>query len=336
MCRLPVSVTSAPRWGHRPVKGLSRRPPASIPLPMPTESTDLDIGRVLFRLNNQTPFPLADPQPVYRPFLSGTSGPGEGTIAVDIDLCMGEMPRPDEKDRLFDSRQSWSLYRRDDTYWLKLQPAILAEPFWIARFDRLSHNIVLYLHRQSIKAADKGKMLVNPVCYPLDQLLLMYILAGHGGLIIHAAGIRSDGRVLVFPGPSGAGKSTISRLFQAQGYEVLSDDRVIVRKIDGRFLAFGTPWPGEAGCALNIGLPLQGICFLSHSQQNTLTRLSAAQIIERLLPVASIPWFDIEAMTRILGFCEDLIAHVPCFLFPFTPGREAVDFLVATLKPVEK
>jgi len=334
--RLPASVTSAPRWGHRPGNNLTRRPPASIPLPMPTESTDLEIGLVRFHIKNKTSFLLEDPQPVYRPFLSGTSGSREGTIAVDIDLCMGEMPRLDEKDRLFDSRQSWSLYRRDDTYWLKLQPAILAEPFWIARFDRLFGNVGLYLHRQSIKAADKGKMLVNPVCYPLDQLLLMYILAEHGGLIIHAAGIRSDGRVLVFPGPSGAGKSTISRLFQAQGQEVLSDDRVIVRKIDGQFLAFGTPWPGEAGCAMNIGRPLRGICFLSHSDRNTLTRLSAAQIIERLLPVASIPWFDPETMTRILGFCEDLIAHIPCFLFPFTPGREAVDFLAAALKSVEK
>lgn len=303
---------------------------------MSIASTGLEIGRVLFRINNQTPFPLEDPQPVYRSFLSRASGQGKGVIEVDIDLLLGEIPRLDEKTRLFDSRQSWSLYYQADTYWLKLQPGILAEPFWIARFDRLFRNVGLYLHQQSIKAADKGKVLVNPICYPLDQLLLMYILAEHGGLIIHAAGIKIDDRVLVFPGPSGAGKSTLSRLFQAQGHDVLSDDRVIVRKIDGQFMAFGTPWPGEAACALNTGLPLRAICFLSHGQQNTLTRLNTAGIIERLLPVTSIPWFDPEAMTRILGFCENLLSQVPIYRFFFTPGPEAVEFLADALKSVEK
>ena len=88
----------------------------------------------------------------------------------------------------------------------------------------------------------------NPVHYPLDQLLLMYTLAQREGALLHAAGVDIQGQGFIFPGKSGAGKSTLSRQLVVQKeLEVLSDDRIVIRKIDGVFQAFGTPWPGDAG-----------------------------------------------------------------------------------------
>ena len=82
-----------------------------------------------------------------------------------------------------------------------------------------------------------------PLEYPLDRLATLGLLAQGYGIMLHAAGVIEFGESIVFSGPSGAGKSTIARLYsREQGTTVLNDDTIIVRKIEGRLWAFGTPW----------------------------------------------------------------------------------------------
>jgi hypothetical protein len=131
----------------------------------------------------------------------------------------------------------------------------------------------------------------------------------------------------MFAGKSGAGKSTLSRNFQSAGYEVLSDDRIAVRKMDKDFFAFGTPWSGDANIALNKGLPLGGIFFISHSANNVIREVTPAEAAERLMPVTSIPFYDKETTLCILAFCEDLVLHIPAYELSFKPGSEVVDLV---------
>jgi hypothetical protein len=138
-----------------------------------------------------------------------------------------------------------------------------------------------------------------------------------------------NGRGYLFPGKSGAGKSTISGLLASRGHEVLSDDRVIVRKIEGHFRFFGTPWPGEANIAVNKNLPLSGIFFLNHSEGDRVKKIDPQEALERLMPVTSIPWYDSEPMTKVLTFCSDLVSAVPAYVLHFKPGQGAADFFEA-------
>jgi serine kinase of HPr protein (carbohydrate metabolism regulator) len=154
----------------------------------------------------------------------------------------------------------------------------------------------------------------------------MYILARRHGALLHAAGIDINGKGYIFPGKSGAGKSTITRQFAALGDTgLLSDDRIVVRKIEGGFKAYGTPWPGEAGIALNKSVPLAGIFFINHGSANRIREITPKEALARLLPVTSIPWYDREVMDRILTFCEDLISSVPIYELDFKPSVEVVD-----------
>ena len=160
----------------------------------------------------------------------------------------------------------------------------------------------------------------------MDQILLMYILARKHGALIHAAGIDVHGRGYIFPGKSGAGKSTITeQLAVREDIGLLSDDRIVVRKIDGAFKAYGTPWPGEARIAINKSVPLSGIFFINHASSNRIKKITPGQALKRLLPVTSIPWYDREIMSEILTFCEDLISNVPIYELYFKPSVEVVD-----------
>jgi len=72
----------------------------------------------------------------------------------------------------------------------------------------------------------------SPLDYPLDELLIMHRLTQEKAIELHGCGIvRADGAGNLFVGHSGAGKSTTTRLWtEVEDVEVLSDDRIIVRR----------------------------------------------------------------------------------------------------------
>jgi hypothetical protein len=168
----------------------------------------------------------------------------------------------------------------------------------------------------------------NPLAYPADQVLLMYLLARRCGAIFHAAGFGWRGCGFVFLGRSGAGKTTLSRLLLGRpGWEPLSDDRVIVRRIGEGHLLFGTPWPGEAGLAENGWFPLNGLCFLRQGSVNRLAALQPRAALERILPLSSIPWFDREALGPVLDFLGSLAAAVPAWDLEFRDDASVAELL---------
>ena len=56
---------------------------------------------------------------------------------------------------------------------------------------------------------------------------------------------------------------------------------MIVRRIDGEYRAFGTPWPGDAGIARNESVPLSGILFLCHGTSNRIEPLTLREAVEK-------------------------------------------------------
>lgn len=219
------------------------------------------------------------------------------------------------------------MYRDEKNFWITMAPPQHAEPFWIARFDRKASRVTVYC-RSVLPAPGKKKAdLELPFAYPLDQLLLMYFLAARKGILTHAAGVVRNGKAFMFAGASGAGKSTFSQLLaDVRIGKMLSDERVIVREIDGIMQACGTPWAGTAGIACNRSAPLAGIYFLKHDQGNHMRKLAAGDALEKLLPLISIPWYDPDIMARIIAFAKHLAAAVPAYEMGFKPDRSAVDF----------
>lgn len=227
---------------------------------------------------------------------------------------------------IFDSGQSWSMHKQDNTYYIAYNRPTPSNPFWVARGNQ-DFSIVTLFYNASIAGNGRDSGIIpNPVRYPLDQIILMHYLAHRGGIMVHASGIEINGKGYIFAGRSGAGKTTISTQFLARHYSgLLSDDRVIVRVIDHAFRVFGTPWPGEGGIASNTSAPLAGIFFLSHAVFNRIEELSPQRTIGKLLPVVSIPWYDRATVPDVLDFCSNLITEVPSYELFFKPDIEVTD-----------
>jgi hypothetical protein len=286
----------------------------------------LEIAGITIEICSTNLLALSHISPVYQQFIAGPDHPPSDSV-VKIALEIGSLPDAGMAEKIFDADQSWSIFFDGNGYLLELKPPPLQEPLWVARFDLRFKNTTIYCGRPSVSKENDRLVVMNPFSYPLDQIMLMYILSQEQGALLHAAGMRMQNRACIFPGRSGAGKSTFSRLLLGQDLaKMLSDDRIIVRKIDNVFRAFGTPWPGDAGIAENKSAQLEGIFFIYHGSENRIGELSPQEALRSLLPVVSIPWYDEKPLSDILALCEDLVNSVPAHALHFRPDRSAADF----------
>lgn len=290
--------------------------------------SNMEIAEVSFSVYCPVSIVIQEPGAAYRPF-SGKVNEKTAT-SVRVFLELENIPSVEKLVKVFDSERSWSILQDGDEHVLCLNNPLMpqSQPIWLVRFKNDLMEVTIHCSNRLIDKRGGLTMLLNPLRYPLDQLLLMYFLSSRGGTLLHAAGADVGGKGLIFPGKSGAGKSTLSRqLLTRQGLEMLSDDRMVVRKIEGAFYTFGTPWPGDAGIAVNKRAPLHGIFFIHHSPDNSIKELSPRQAFERLMPVTSIPWYDKDVFPSILDFCEDLVNHVPAFELHCRPTPDVADLL---------
>jgi hypothetical protein len=257
-----------------------------------------------------------------------------GDDVIRVHVVAGEMPDLSAWHALVSHGPDWSIWRHGSQRCL-----CLGEPFnnrsdtRAACWQDNASRATVYCGPGCLTPRGDGVQIGNLTGYPVDQLLLVYYLAPRQGLLVHAAGLESNGRALLFPGVSGAGKSTLARQFLASdGSNLLSDDRIIVREIDVGHVAFGTPWPGDAGVAVNASAPLAAILFPAKSSQNRIRRLSPQDALDRVLPATSILWHEQELLFSQLATCERLLRNVPAFELSWSLNTGVVEYVQEFVK----
>jgi len=165
---------------------------------------------------------------------------------------LGSLPELDPREHIFRSGGNWTLYSHDNQWVFLLEaPGTGPEPYALAVINREFSNGDVYVRRLEEFEVWYPDSLPNPLEYPLAELLMVHLLSQGRGHLFHACGVAYEGKGLLFAGVSVAGKSTIANLWkQVPGAAILSDDRIIIRKMDSQFWMYGTPWHGDAGvCA---------------------------------------------------------------------------------------
>lgn len=134
------------------------------------------------------------------------------------------------------------------------------------------------------------------------------------GLMLHASAIAVDGKAYLFSADSGTGKSTHTRLWQqvlgAERVTILNDDKPALRRIQGKWYVFGTPWSGKTGENRNLQIPLAGICFLERSKVNAISPYTKNDIVFQFLK-QTYRYRDADWETALLTLLDSLIKTVP-------------------------
>lgn len=247
---------------------------------------------------------------------------------IIIKLTIDLLPKISNSKIVFDNNESWSLLKDETFYYIKFQPPVFERPYLIAKMNEDFTNILIYCSEFLIEKQNGVQTIFNPVHYPIDQIILMHHLSLRKGAIFHAAGTILNEKCFLFMGRSGAGKSTISRLCSKdKRFSFLSDDRIIVRKAPKNIQAFGTPWPGDEGIAINNHSSLAGIFFIYHGTENRIDKISPQKTFEKLLPITSIPWYEKEPISKMLSFCEEITLSIPAYDLFFKADENIADFL---------
>jgi hypothetical protein len=304
------------RFVRRP--GIVNRPPVP-PDGGPVRRTFFSLFISGLELRASAPgLPLIfDPDPPYAGFLCPGAPTGRGVVAVRF--AAAEDVRPRGGRRTFDAG-TWSHHLcGEDRVILFHPPGREADPLWSARLRPRAREVAVLCGRSQFRQRGGETVLDNPLCYPLDQLILVHAL-GLQGVLVHAAGVSWQGRGALLAGASGAGQTPIARLLAQAGFEVLSDDRMVAAAETGGPVACGTPWPGDGRQAVNGQVPLAALVFLAKGLENSLRPLGPGEGLKRLLPVTSIFWHDPPLMDDALSFCRELAEKVPAYEFTFTPG----------------
>ena len=298
-----------------------------------SESLSLTIGGIRMRIRTTSGIRLWEEDPLYQPFFGDPDEAGAAEIEVEVDLAT--IPDPSALPLVFDTESSWKAYLDGDDHLVVLGPP--ASPTWQARLHGgTTRRVSLTCGDALVRERARPVVLVNPLRYPLDQILLTWALRGARGAVVHCAGLRLGDTGLILAGPSGAGKTTIMSCIAGRGpWEELSDDRILVLRDAGanHFRMHGTPWAGEGQIAAPFDAKLGAIAFLHHAETSRLQRIAPGRAARELVPTLSVPWFDEQGADAGLTLCQDLVTSIPTFDLFFRPDESVLPILAELFHP---
>jgi len=254
----------------------------------------------------------------------GDTKPGKETDHIRFHVHHGSLPDMGSRDIIFDSGQTWALFRGDNKY--VLQNNTLGPDSSPDIFIVMDPNLTL---GDIIIDRDPPDMtnLSDPLGWPLNQILMIYLLSREKGMLFHACGIDDRGEGVLFMGNSGHGKSTIGKLWLENGCDILNDDRIVIREKEDQFWMYGTPWHGTLDEWSLEAVPIKKIFFLNPGGKNSAVRKNGVEAVSMLIARSFPPFWDQKSMTYTMDLCHRLIDKVPCHELSFEPDERIVDFV---------
>lgn len=154
------------------------------------------------------------------------------------------------------------------------------------------------------------------------------------GFYLHSSAVEVDGKAYLFSGTSGVGKSTHSGLWQQLlGEKVcrFNDDKPALRRLDGRWYAYGTPWCGKDGINVNKKVPLVGICFLKQGSENCIRHLEPGEAVLKVLSQTIRKFKNPAKLDLLLSHVDKLVWEIPIYELVSRPEIAAAQLSYETM-----
>ena len=155
----------------------------------------------------------------------------------------------------------------------------------------------------------------------------------YDGFLMHGSAIAKDGRAYLFCAPSGTGKSTHTRLWREVFPDciMVNDDKPIIKKENGGFLACGTPWSGKHDLDTNVQVPLKGIVILARGEENRIERVKPETVLGLLFNQIYRP-SDNEAYLKTIDLVGEMLSSCPVYKLYCNMDKEAAEVAERALR----
>ena len=234
-------------------------------------------------------------------------------------LIRNEEPRKEESwHSLYSSSDNWQLWQDKQRRFLFIQPNNVPPKRHIIVDEGFTSGEII----GNFKGQEKGGI----IPYPLKNIginLFINWLAGYYDLVFHAFGVKIGEKGYCFIGSSGAGKSTLAlNLINIPHVEILGEDNIIIRNINGHFRIFGTPWHHNPKMCSASSAKLERVYFLDRSIEPGVIECDPLQGITRILQTAFIPYYRPNTISGILDRLHALSSRVPFLLAHYQLGTD--------------
>jgi hypothetical protein len=253
-------------------------------------------------------------------------------IFIDVRI-VDKLPQPSQTRTLFityhpdDKVENWRFSQKRNTYIYKTPLEGKEQIMFVNNtFDR----VTAYLLPRNKKNFTWN---VTDIIYDFLQVLLInYFAQRKSGIFTHAVGIKDlGGKGFIFAGKSGCGKSTTARIWHKHTKAtVLNDDRIIIRKIKGKFFIYGSPWHGDFSDYLTShreSAPLSRIFFLYHAAENKTKRIIPGEAFLRLYPAIFPTFWDAKFLKNTISLCQEIVNKAECLDLGFVRNKSMINFV---------
>lgn len=176
----------------------------------------------------------------------------------------------------------------------------------------------------------EGEVMQSANPYSIDSVLRIVhtlMLAEEGGFLLHASSAVRNGNAFLFSGLSEAGKTTMARLAPPD-VALLTDEASYIRKVDGRYLAYGTPFAGELGePGKNISAPIKSLYLLAKGPENRIEEIDPAVAIRRLLRNILFFAHQADLVRKVFESACAFVAAVPVYQLTFVPDQRVWELI---------
>lgn len=150
---------------------------------------------------------------------------------------------------------------------------------------------------------------------------------------LHASLISWKGKGILFTAPSGTGKSTQADLWQKyQSAEILNGDRSLVRRVEGRYYAYGSVYAGSSRIYRNESAPVSMVVVLRQGEENCLEKMRAGEAFSCVYSeILANPW-DERYTKDMVEEVATLLTFIPIYRLTCRPDREAVEVVKKELE----
>lgn len=162
----------------------------------------------------------------------------------------------------------------------------------------------------------------------IDIMNIEQVLNTFNAFILHSSFIKYQDKAILFTAPSGTGKSTQADLWEKyENAEIINGDRSGIRKLDGKWTAYGLPIAGSSGIYKNKKAEISHIIVLKQGKENKLTKLSPREAFVKLYSETLVHTWDKEFQENIINMITDVVQNVQIYQYESLPDKSAVEFL---------
>lgn len=187
-----------------------------------------------------------------------------------------------------------------------------------------------------IYSEEKNKMIIQ---YPMQKDVFLFEhfniwnymafenpLLYYQAFILHSSFISWQNNGILFTAPSGTGKSTQADLWKKyEDADIYNGDRTIIRKIDGKYYGFGSPYAGSSGIYRNESAPIKAIVVIDQGPDNVIRRLRGREAFLPLFRETLMNTWNKEYMEKMTDLLMDAACQIPIYHLSCRPDQDAIN-----------